>query len=100
MTEPTYPIPERCDKPRSGLCWGPIRWLVRPVPRRLARCNGAEDELSRAADSSLDAFRSALKLAATTPREPVLIMSYDRAVLGQTGHGHFCTSTAPTSARQ
>lgn len=55
----------------------------------LARCNGAEVELHRATEKGLADFRAALLRAATTPREPVLLVSYDRAALGQTGSGHF-----------
>lgn len=55
----------------------------------LARCNGAEVELRRGAEVTLAAFREAVMSAATTPREPILVVSYDRQVLGQTGNGHF-----------
>ena len=55
----------------------------------LARCNGAEVELRRAEDVTLEVFREALATAATAPREPVLVVSYARQGLGQTGDGHF-----------
>jgi glutathione gamma-glutamylcysteinyltransferase len=55
----------------------------------LARCNGAEVELLRAAAEplNLEAWRSALARAARA--ESVLLAAYDRAALGQTGSGHF-----------
>ena len=52
----------------------------------LARCNGAAVELQRA-DVGLDAFREALTTASRG--EAVMIASYDRAALGQSGGGHF-----------
>lgn len=52
----------------------------------LARCNGAEVELQRADAHGLQELREAL---ATSARgDAVLIASYDRAALGQTGSGH------------
>ena len=53
----------------------------------LARCNGADVELSRGDATNLAAFRAALTAAATG--EGVLVVSYDRSALGQTGSGHF-----------
>jgi len=53
----------------------------------LARCNGADVELSRGDATNLAAFRAALAAAATG--EGVLVVSYDRSQLGQTGSGHF-----------
>lgn len=53
----------------------------------LARCNGAEVELEHGDPSNLDAFRAAL--AAAARGTGVLVVSYDRAALGQTGSGHF-----------
>jgi glutathione gamma-glutamylcysteinyltransferase len=53
----------------------------------LARCNGASVELCYAEGADLAAFRSALGDAARGAS--VLIASYDRSVLGQTGSGHF-----------
>ncbi|HYQ44720.1 MAG TPA: phytochelatin synthase family protein [Polyangiaceae bacterium] len=53
----------------------------------LARCNGAEVELVRGDATNLVAFRAALAAAATG--EGVLVVSYDRAALGQSGSGHF-----------
>ena len=54
----------------------------------LARCNGAAVEVVRADDSSsnLEAFRAALRTA--SKGEAVMIASYDRAGVGQTGSGH------------
>ncbi|HEY0481264.1 MAG TPA: phytochelatin synthase family protein [Kofleriaceae bacterium] len=53
----------------------------------LARCNGAAVDLFRAESSDAAAWRSALIAAARG--DGVLIASYDRAGLDQTGSGHF-----------
>jgi glutathione gamma-glutamylcysteinyltransferase len=53
----------------------------------LARCNGADVELVRGDATNLAAFRAAL--AAAAMGEGVLVVSYDRSQLGQTGSGHF-----------
>lgn len=53
----------------------------------LARCNGASVDLRYAEESEVSGFRSALADAARGAS--VLIASYDRSVLGQTGSGHF-----------
>ncbi len=54
----------------------------------LARCNGADGQLFRADTQGLDAFRSAVQLASRST-DRVLIASYARGGLGQTGAGHF-----------
>ncbi len=54
----------------------------------LARCNGAEVELGSSARQSLDEFRSAVDDATRSARQ-LLILSYCRSALGQTGAGHF-----------
>lgn len=53
----------------------------------LARCNGADVEVRRGDVSSLEAWRAALAIAASG--EGVVVASYDRAAMGQTGSGHF-----------
>ena len=53
----------------------------------LARCNGADVKLVRGDASNLGAFRSAIASAAGG--DGVLVVSYDRSALGQTGSGHF-----------
>jgi glutathione gamma-glutamylcysteinyltransferase len=53
----------------------------------LARCNGAEVELERGDATNLPLFRAAIALAARG--DAVLVASYDRAAMGQTGSGHF-----------
>jgi glutathione gamma-glutamylcysteinyltransferase len=53
----------------------------------LARCNGADVKLVRGDLHNLSAFRSALASAAGG--DGVLVVSYDRSALGQTGSGHF-----------
>ena len=55
----------------------------------LARCNGAGTTVTRADPDNLEEFRAALRVAARSPADPVLIVSYDRRALGQTGEGHF-----------
>lgn len=53
----------------------------------LARCNGAQVELVRGDATNLAAFRAAV--ASATGGAGVLVVSYDRSALGQTGAGHF-----------
>jgi glutathione gamma-glutamylcysteinyltransferase len=53
----------------------------------LARCNGAEATVARPGPDD-DALRAAVARASAGPGE-VLIASYDRRALGQTGAGHF-----------
>lgn len=53
----------------------------------LARCNGADVEIHRGDVSSLEAWRAAVVTAASG--EAVVVASYDRAAMGQTGSGHF-----------
>ena len=53
----------------------------------LARCNGADVELVRGDPNNLVAFRAAIASAAGG--DGVLVVSYDRSALGQTGSGHF-----------
>jgi glutathione gamma-glutamylcysteinyltransferase len=58
----------------------------------LARCNGATAEFVHAAPDApggLDSFREALIASCRAPAGPFLVASYDRAVLGQTGAGHY-----------
>jgi glutathione gamma-glutamylcysteinyltransferase len=90
-----------------GRLWkGPWRWFAEdlldccvPLPEVrergldideltcLARCNGAEVDLQRADTADLASWRSAIATAARG--EAVIIASYDRAAMGQTGSGHF-----------
>ncbi|MFN0249665.1 MAG: phytochelatin synthase family protein [Kofleriaceae bacterium] len=53
----------------------------------LARCNGAAVDLYRAETSDLTAWRASLTAAARG--DGVVIASYNRAILDQTGEGHF-----------
>jgi glutathione gamma-glutamylcysteinyltransferase len=53
----------------------------------LARCNGAEVELHRADSDEIASWRTAL--AAAARGEVVVIASYDRASLDQSGAGHY-----------
>lgn len=53
----------------------------------LARCNGADVNVQRCDASNLEAWRAALATAASG--EAVVVASYDRAAMGQTGSGHF-----------
>jgi glutathione gamma-glutamylcysteinyltransferase len=92
-----------------GRLWrGPWRWYseelldcCRPleVVRRegltledlacLARCNGASAELRRPPAASIEDLRRDLAQAAAAPEGRHLVLGYDRAVLGQTGGGHY-----------
>jgi glutathione gamma-glutamylcysteinyltransferase len=53
----------------------------------LARCNGADVELHRTDGADLALWRGAVESAAQG--ETVVVASYDRSALGQTGSGHF-----------
>jgi glutathione gamma-glutamylcysteinyltransferase len=53
----------------------------------LARCNGADVATFRADTAGIDDWRKGLALAASG--DAVIVASYDRAALGQTGSGHF-----------
>jgi glutathione gamma-glutamylcysteinyltransferase len=53
----------------------------------LARCNGADVTLHRADASTVETWRSALAEGARA--DAVIVASYDRSALGQTGSGHF-----------
>jgi glutathione gamma-glutamylcysteinyltransferase len=53
----------------------------------LARCNGAEVEVTRADETNVTAWRAALQTAANG--NGIVVASYDRAAVGQTGSGHF-----------
>jgi phytochelatin synthase len=54
----------------------------------LARCNGAEVEVGTSAHRSLADFRASVELMARSTQR-MLIASYSRRALGQTGEGHF-----------
>jgi glutathione gamma-glutamylcysteinyltransferase len=53
----------------------------------LARCNGAEVDVHRDDLDGIEGWRAAVARAARG--ETVIIASYDRAAMGQTGSGHF-----------
>jgi glutathione gamma-glutamylcysteinyltransferase len=55
----------------------------------LARCNGTLTETRRAGDAPVDLFRAALREASSKPGGPVVVASYSRRALGQTGDGHY-----------
>lgn len=52
----------------------------------LAQCNGADVRVERA---SIDRLREDVVRSARSPREPMVVASYTRKQLGQTGDGHF-----------
>lgn len=52
----------------------------------LAQCNGAQARVER---GSVDSFRAEVVAAARSAREPVVVASYTRKALDQTGDGHF-----------
>jgi len=53
----------------------------------LARCNGAEVDVQRPDNSDRAAWHATLALAASG--DAVLVASYDRSAMGQSGGGHF-----------
>lgn len=95
--------------PGPGRPWkGPWRWfseehldccrplaevqhtgLTIPELACLARCNGARVEIHYGETTTVQNFRQAILEAAGTAGEPHLVLSYDRATLGQTGSGHY-----------
>lgn len=63
--------------------------LTIPQLACLARCNGARVEVHYGEKTTVEAFRQAVREAASTSGEPHLVVAYDRTTLGQTGSGHF-----------
>ena len=55
----------------------------------LAWCNGARSRVFRPRDLAVDHFRERVAAASRSSSGPVIIVNYDRAVLGQTGSGHY-----------
>src|SRR5262245_61149399 len=55
----------------------------------LARCNGADATLRHAQSDDLQRLRASVERAARCASGDVVIASYSRATLGQTGIGHF-----------
>ncbi|HEY6557802.1 MAG TPA: phytochelatin synthase family protein [Polyangiaceae bacterium] len=55
----------------------------------LATCNGATSRLQRAETSSAETLRAVIVKSSRSGASPVLIASYSRRILGQTGSGHF-----------
>jgi glutathione gamma-glutamylcysteinyltransferase len=55
----------------------------------LARCNGADAVVRHADDHGIEELRAAVERAARAGSDDVVIASYSRAALGQTGSGHF-----------
>lgn len=55
----------------------------------LAECNGAQVERVHAEPQGLGAFREALLASLRAPLGPFVVVNYERAMLGQTGAGHF-----------
>jgi len=55
----------------------------------LARCNGADAEVFRPGTLGVAPFREAVEQAARAAADSVVIVSYSRAGVGQTGAGHF-----------
>lgn len=52
----------------------------------LAQCNGADVRVAR---GSIEALREDVVRSSRSPREPMVVASYSRRALGQTGEGHF-----------
>jgi glutathione gamma-glutamylcysteinyltransferase len=55
----------------------------------LASCNGARAVTARPDQASVHDLRAQIQLATTKARGPVIVASYSRSALGQTGGGHF-----------
>jgi glutathione gamma-glutamylcysteinyltransferase len=55
----------------------------------LSRCNGADAQVRHAAEQTLEQLRASIERAARSATDDVVIASYSRAPLGQTGSGHF-----------
>eukprot|EP01041_Mallomonas_annulata_P005126 gene5126-10250_t len=56
----------------------------------LARCNGADTHLLYASDMTENAFRElVIQICSQKVIDTILIVSYNRAILNQTGSGHF-----------
>lgn len=55
----------------------------------LARCNGASARVVRAEESGIETFKDHLHKSVGFTRGSMIIASYSRKVLGQTGDGHF-----------
>lgn len=64
----------------------------------LARCNGAEVTVERSNTGNLSAWSAALRSAAIG--DAVIVASYDRAAVGQTGSGHFSPIGGYHSSRE
>ena len=62
-------------------------WLDLDELACLARCNGAEVDVQRPGNSDRAAWHATLALAASG--DAVLVASYDRSAMGQSGGGHF-----------
>jgi glutathione gamma-glutamylcysteinyltransferase len=57
--------------------------------RCMASCKGADVAAYRSNEKSLEEFRHHVR-EATAAENKVVVVSYDRAMVGQTGTGHFC----------
>eukprot|EP01116_Phalansterium_solitarium_P011838 TRINITY_DN27659_c0_g1_i1.p1 TRINITY_DN27659_c0_g1~~TRINITY_DN27659_c0_g1_i1.p1 ORF type:complete len:390 (+),score=115.27 TRINITY_DN27659_c0_g1_i1:213-1382(+) len=66
-----------------------MKGLTIPEFACLARCNGAKAETRLAEVSDMETFREWVRRAAATPEGEVIVASYDRRGLKQTGSGHF-----------
>ncbi|PRP86717.1 Glutathione gamma-glutamylcysteinyltransferase [Planoprotostelium fungivorum] len=55
----------------------------------LADCNGLLTQLNYASESDVQKFRNEVSAACRKPEKRVVVVSYDRRGLGQTGAGHF-----------
>jgi glutathione gamma-glutamylcysteinyltransferase len=55
----------------------------------LARCNGAQVRVARADEQGPEGLRTEVREACSTPNGPIVVVSYAREDLGQTGAGHF-----------
>ncbi|KAJ3323457.1 hypothetical protein HDV06_001734 [Boothiomyces sp. JEL0866] len=65
-----------------------VNGITLPEFSCLARCNGLESAYKRADQTTKETFLNDLKSSCKTPGE-VMVVSYCRKTLGQTGDGHF-----------
>lgn len=64
------------------------RGITLPELACVARCNGLDVQLKLAQNISCNEFENDIRYATSTPGV-ILVVSYSRAALGQTGNGHF-----------
>lgn len=64
----------------------------------LAKCNGVQIEAKHASESSIEEFREVVKKCVSTTHE-ILVVSYSRKTMNQTGDGHYSPIAGYNAAR-